>query len=201
MRGDICVLHTCHTSGLGRRFTPGPAGEALALLALAMKRNLTLGAALALFCIAAGVSLLLSSCAAIRQTLNIENPRYSIRDIRPRVDIALPLSASSIDIDFALEVDNPNSVGLHLDQIDFNLFINDSRVLDSISQQDIRIPANGRGDVNLRTRIGYQNVRSLWDEIVNVIRGNRARYELRGNAYYNTPIGRMKFPVTVYSTR
>jgi len=37
--------------------------------------------------------------------------------------------------------------------------------------------------------------------VVNVIRGNRARYELRGNAYYNTPIGRMKFPVTVYSTR
>lgn len=167
-----------------------------------MKRNLTLGAVLAMFCIAAGVAtLLLSSCAAIRQTLNIENPRYSIRDIRPRVDVALPLSASSIDIDFAVEVDNPNSVGLRLDQIDFNLFINDNRVLDSISQQDVRIPANGRGDVKLRTRIDYQNVRSLWNELVNVIGGNRARYELRGNAYYQTPIGRMKFPVTVYSTR
>jgi len=166
-----------------------------------MKRNLTLGAFLALFCILAGVSLLLSSCAGIRQALNIENPRYNIRDIRPRVDIALPLSASSIDIDFALEVDNPNSVGLRLDQIDFNLFINETRVLDSVSQQDIRIPANGRGDVNLRTRIGYQNVRSLWDEIVGVVRGNRAKYELRGNAYYQTPLGRLKFPVTVYSTR
>ena len=160
-----------------------------------MKRNLTLGVLLAV------APLLLSSCAAVRSALNIENPRYTIRDIRPRVDVALPLSASSIDIDFALEVDNPNSVGLNLDQIDFNLFINDNPILDSISQQDIRIPANGRGDVRLRTRIGYQNVRSLWSEIVNVIQGNRARYELRGNAYYNTPIGRMKFPVTVYSTR
>jgi LEA14-like dessication related protein len=167
-----------------------------------MKRNLTLGVLLAIFCIAAGVaSLLLSSCAAIGSALNIQNPRYTIRDIRPRVDVALPLSASSIDIDFALEVDNPNSVGLRLDQIDFNLLINDNRVLDSISQQDIHIPANGRGDVQLRTRIGYQNVRSLWNEVVNVIQGNRARYELRGNAYYNTPVGRLKFPVTVYSTR
>ena len=104
-------------------------------------------------------------------------------------------------IDFALEVDNPNSVGLRLDQIDFNLFINNNRVLDSVSQQDLRIPANGRGDVNLRTRIGYQNVRSLWDEIVNVVRGNRAKYELRGNAYYDTPVGRLKFPVSVYSTQ
>jgi LEA14-like dessication related protein len=167
-----------------------------------MKRNLTLGVLLTIFCVAAGVaSLLLSSCAAVRSALNIENPRYTIRDIRPRVDVALPLSASSIDIDFALEVDNPNSVGLRLDQIDFNLFINDNPILDSISQQDIHIPAKGRGDVRLRTRIGYQNVRSLWSEIVNVIQGNRARYELRGNAYYNTPIGRLKFPVSVYSTR
>ena len=28
-----------------------------------------------------------------------------------------------------------------------------------------------------------------------------ARYELRGNAYYDTPAGRLKFPVTVYSNR
>jgi LEA14-like dessication related protein len=151
---------------------------------------------------AAGIALVfLSGCAAIQNVLDIENPRYTIRDIRPRVDVAIPLSASSIDIDFALEVDNPNRVGLRLDQLDFNLFINDSRILDSISQQNINIPANGRGDVHLRTRIGYQNIRSIWNEVVDIVRGQRARYELRGNAYYNTPMGRLKFPVTVYSTR
>lgn len=166
-----------------------------------MKRTLTLGSALAFVSIAAGIAtFLLTGCSALN-ALNIENPRYSIRDIRPSVDIAIPLSASSIDIDFAIEVDNPNPVGIRLDEIDFNLFINDSRVLDSVSQQDIRIPANGRGDVALRTRIGYSNIRSLWSEIVDVVRGQRARYEIRGNAYYDTPLGRLKFPVTVYSTR
>ena len=167
-----------------------------------MKRTLTLGSLLAFVSIASGTALLLlSGCAGLASALDIQNPRYSIRDIRPQVDIAIPLSASSIDIDFNLEVDNPNRVGLRLDQLDFNLFINDSRVLDSMSQQDIRIPANGRGDVHLRTRIGYQNIRSMWSEIVNIVRGRGARYELRGNAYYDTPMGRLKFPVTVYSTR
>lgn len=167
-----------------------------------MRRTLTLGSLLAFVSILAGTALLfLSGCSALQSALNIENPRYSIRDIRPQVDIAIPLSASSIDIDFNLEVDNPNSVGLRLDQLDFNLFINQSRVLDSVSQQDIRIPANGRGDVHLRTRIGYQNIRSMWSEIVNIVRGGGARYELRGNAYYDTPVGRLKFPVTVFSTR
>jgi LEA14-like dessication related protein len=166
-----------------------------------MKRTLTLGSLLAALSILAGVAFLLTGCAAVQQALNIENPRYSIRNIHPRVDIAIPLSASSIDVDFDIEVDNPNSVGLTLDQIDFDLFVNETRVLDSVSQQGIRIPANGRGDVQLRTRIGYQNLRSLWGEIADVIRGNRARYEIRGNAWYNTPVGRLKFPVTVYSSR
>jgi LEA14-like dessication related protein len=166
-----------------------------------MKRTLTLGSFLAILSIGAGVAMLLTSCAAVKTALNIENPRYSLRDIRPSIDIAIPLSASSIDVDFTLEVDNPNSVGLRLDQLDFNLYINDSRVLDTISQQNINIPANARGDVQLKTRIGYQNIRSLWDELVSVIRGQRARYEIRGNAYYETPLGRLKFPVTVFSTR
>jgi LEA14-like dessication related protein len=166
-----------------------------------MKRTLTLGSLLAFLSVCAGVALLLTSCSTVRSALNLENPRYTLRDIRPHLDIAIPLSASSIDIDFALEVDNPNDVGLRLDQVDFNLYINDSRVLDSISQQDLRIPANGRGDVQLRTRIGYQNVRSIWDELVSIIRGQRARYEIRGNAYYDTPLGRLRFPVKVLSTR
>jgi LEA14-like dessication related protein len=167
-----------------------------------MKRTLPLATFLTALSIVSGVAVfLLSGCAAVQSALNIENPRYSIRDIRPRVDIAIPLSASSIDIDFNLEVDNPNSVGLRLDQLDFDLFINDTRVLDSTTQQGLRIPANGVGDVALRTRIGYQNIRSLWSEVVDIVRGQRTRYELRGNAYYDTPVGRLKFPVTVYSTR
>lgn len=170
----------------------------------AMRRNpLTLGTLLAFLSITAGVAvLLLSSCSTVQSALDIQNPRYSIRNIHPRLDIAIPLSASSVDIDFALEVDNPNRVGLRLDQIDFNLFINDTLILDSISHQNINIPANGRGDVQLRTRIGYQSVRSLWGELVDIISGRqRAKYELRGNAYYNTPVGRLKLPVSVFSTR
>lgn len=168
-----------------------------------MKRTLAYGTLLTGISIVAAMMLLLSTgCSALQSALNIENPRYSIRDVRPRVALAVPLSASSIDVDFALEVDNPNRVGLNLDEINFNLFINDSRVLESVrSQQGVRIPANGRGDVQLRTRIGYDNIRSLWNEMVSVIQGNRARYELRGDAFYDTPAGRLRFPVAVSATR
>lgn len=167
-----------------------------------MKRSLTYGTLLTGLAILAGILAFFSSgCSAIKSALDIENPRYTIRNVRPRVAIAIPLSASSIDVDFALEVDNPNDVGLRLDEIDFNLLINDNRVLESVrTQHGVRIPANGRSDVQLRTRIGYQNIRTLWTEMVDVIRGERARYSIQGNAYYDTPVGRLKFPVTVYTS-
>jgi LEA14-like dessication related protein len=166
-----------------------------------MRRNLTLGALLAGLCFSAAAALLLQGCAAAQAALNIENPRYSIRDVRPRVDIALPLSASTIDVNFAIEVDNPNSVGLRLDQVDFDLLVNDVRAVRSTSQQGVRIPANGVGNIQLQTRIGYDNIRTMWGEVLDAVRGERARYEIRGTAHYDTPLGRMSFPVTVYSTR
>jgi LEA14-like dessication related protein len=167
--------------------------------AFAMKRTLIAAATLTGLCIVLAIlTVTVTGCQTLAN-LNIVNPRYSIRDVRPRVDIAIPLSASSIDFDFVLGVDNPNAVGLTLDQVDFSLFANDTRLVDTVSRQGINIPANGQGDVRLTARVGYNNIRSIFREVADAVQGNRARYEVRGNAYYNTPVGRMRFPVTVYS--
>jgi LEA14-like dessication related protein len=146
-------------------------------------------------------ALTLSSCSSVSRALDIVNPRYSIQNIRPRVDIALPLSASSIDFDFDLGVDNPNSVGMRLDQVDFDFFVNNERLLTSSSRYGVRIPARGFGMVHLQSRVGYDNIRSIFRQVADVIQGNRAQYELQGTAYYDTPAGLMRFPVTVVSTR
>ena len=140
-----------------------------------------------------------SGCSSLKN-VNIVNPAYSIRDIRPHIAIALPLSASSIDLDFDVGVDNPNSVGLRLDRLDFDVLINDNPILNRVvSEQGIHIPARGAGYVHVRTRVGYDNIRAIWREVTDLIAGNRARYEIRGDAYYDTPVGQMRFPVTVYS--
>ena len=166
-----------------------------------MKRTLFHASLLTGLCIVlALVTFTLSGCSTLAKAINIQNPRYSIREVRPRVDIAIPLSASSIDFDFTIGIDNPNEVGIKLDRLDFNLFVNDNRILDSVSDQRIEIPARGYGDLRLRTRVGYDNLRNLWREVLDLVQGERARYEIRGNAYYDTPVGRLRFPVTVYST-
>ena len=166
-----------------------------------MKRALTYAAFLTGLCLAlAAATVLLSGCSA-GQALNIENPRYTIRDVRARPSIAIPLDRSSIDFDFTIGVDNPNSVGLKLDRIDFSVFVNNNRMLDSVSTQRITIPARGAGDIRLTSSVPYRNISNIFREVADIVQGNRARYEVRGNAYYDTPVGQLRFPVTVYTNQ
>jgi LEA14-like dessication related protein len=168
-------------------------------LPFAMKRNLILATLLTAICIVLSVvTLTLSGCRTLG--LDIVNPRYALRGVVPHVAIALPLTQSAIDLDFNIEVDNPNPVGLRLDWLDFDLAVNDRPVLRSVrAEQGVRIPAHGIGDVRLRTRIGYQDLKTLFREVADMVQGNRARYSINGNAYYNTPIGPLRFPLTLYS--
>jgi len=165
-----------------------------------MKRNLIFATLLTAVCIIlSAITLSMSGCQTLAN-LNIVNPRYSLRGVVPHVAIALPLSQSAIDFDFTIGVDNPNPVGLRLDWLDFDLDVNNTPVLSSVrADQGINIPAHGVGDVRLRTRVGYDNLKTLFREVADMVQGNRATYTIRGNAYYQTPIGQMRFPLTLYS--
>jgi len=96
--------------------------------------------------------------------------------------------------------DNPNAIGLRLDWLDFDLAINDTPILTSVrAEQGVHIPAHGVGDVHLRTRVGYGNLKALFRQIADMVQGNRAHYAIHGNAYYHTPFGQKRFPLTLYS--
>lgn len=141
--------------------------------------------------------LLPTGCRALGALAGIQNPEYSIRSVRPQIAVALPLSASTIDFDILLEVQNPNSIGLTLDRINFDLLVDNRRIVQGFANEGIRIPAEGIGDVRLEARVGYNELRGLWDEIVQAVRGGRPDYEIRGTAYYDTPLGSLELPFDV----
>ncbi len=147
----------------------------------------------------AGVALSLTGCRSLLVG-KLVNPSYSLRGVVPHVAIALPLTASAIDFDITIGVDNPNPVGLHLDWLDFDLAINDIPVLTSVrADQGVNIPAHGVGDVHLRTRVVYANLKTLFRQVVDIVQGERPHYAIYGNAYYHTPFGEKRYPVTLYS--
>lgn len=138
-----------------------------------------------------------TGCSTLAGLAGIQNPEYFIREVRPNLALALPLSSSSIDFDIRMEVRNPNTVGLRLDRIDFDLFVDRQRIVQGYANEGIRIPASGSGDVRLRARVGYNEVRGLWNELVDAIRGDMPSYEVRGTAQYNTPMGNISLPFDV----
>jgi len=155
-----------------------------------MKRKLLFASLATSLCIA------LAGCNTLRN-MNIINPSYSLRSVSPRVNLGIP---PSVDLDFTINVNNPNPVGLRLDYFDFDLLVDNNPILRNIhSVQGLRIPAQGDSDVHLATHVNYDSIRTIYNEIVNVIQGNRATYGIQGNAYYDTPVGQLRFPVTVYS--
>jgi len=164
-----------------------------------MKRSFALAMLLTAACITLAVaSLLTSGCASV---VDIQNPTYSVHDIRPHLSIAIPLSASSIDFNFLLGVDNPNRISLPVAHLDFDLFADDTHLISAISRDRVTIPAHGYGEVPVRARVGYNEIRDVWSTVVDLITGNRAHYRLTGSAYYDTPFGERRFPVSVATTR
>ena len=144
----------------------------------------------------ATVLVLLSGCNTL-SNLHILNPTYSLRGVQPRVNFGIP---PTMDFDFTVGVDNPNPVELRLDHFDFDLLVNNNRVLNNVrSDQGVHIPARGIGDVHLTGHVTYDNLRTIFNEVANIVQGSRASYAIQGNAYYDTPVGRLQFPVTVYS--
>lgn len=162
-----------------------------------MKRTLLYAWMLSGICVASAIAaILLAGCNSLAN-LHIINPTYSLRGVNPRLNLGVP---PSIDFDFTVGVDNPNPVELRLDHLNFDLLINNNPVLNNVrSDQGVHIPARGIGDVHLSGHVTYDNIRTIWREVQDVVQGNRASYALRGNAYYDTPVGRLQFPVTVGS--
>jgi LEA14-like dessication related protein len=155
---------------------------------------LVLASLLTGLCIGLAVlTLSLSGCSTL-QNLHIINPSYSLRNVDPHINLAIP---PSMDFDLTVGVDNPNPVGLRLDQFDFNLLVNGNNIANGTTYDRIQIPARGLGDVRVRTHVSYDNAKAIFHQVADLIQGNRARYEIRGNAAYETPVGRMIFPVSV----
>lgn len=137
---------------------------------------------------------LVTGCSAL---LDLQEPDYQLRTITTTPRIAIPLRDSAIDFDFLIEVSNPNSIALTLDGLEVDLFLNGEQVTRSVTSQNLRIPANGVADARLRTSLDYDSVRSLFSQIVASVESRQASYELRGKAWFQTPVGRLSFPISV----
>jgi len=162
-----------------------------------MKRQLIYGTLLMATCIALSICLIATSGCNTLANLHVINPSYQLRSVNPHLNLGIP---PSMDLEFTVNVNNPNPVALTLNYFDFDVLVNNNPILRNVhSVQGFKIRAQGDNDVHLATHVTYDSIRSIYTEVVNMIQGNRASYGIQGNAYYDTPVGQLRFPVNVYS--
>jgi len=101
---------------------------------------------------------------------------------RPEVAVAgVSLSrvgATSADAVFRLVIHNPNAFELPVFGVHYDLTLNSRRVLLGDSKQELRLPANGSGEIPLSAHFEYQRI---FDSLGSALRTWRVVYQLSGS--------------------
>ena len=146
--------------------------------------NKTLPLALLLLLLFAG------SCSTLQRLAGYEEP-----DIR-YTDMSIErLSLEEIDLKFHFEIDNPNRVGVTLEEYAYRFLINDRDFLSGSHREQLEIASRASGSVALPLTLSYRDV---YESVSSVARADSFRYTLNTEVGVNIPVyGKTMIPVTV----
>ncbi len=146
-----------------------------------MKRTLPLVILLLLFA---------GSCSTVQRLAGYQEP-----DIR-YTDVSVEgISLDQIDLKFHFEVDNPNRVGINLEEYAYSLLINEYNFLSGSHREKLEIASRGTGSIALPLTISY---RELYESVSSVVRADSFQYTLNTEMGVDIPVyGKMMIPVSV----
>jgi LEA14-like dessication related protein len=90
------------------------------------------------------------------------------------------IGSGDVTLRLALDVHNPNPIGVRLAGVDGTLFLNGRRVADTAARNGIDLPASGRGRLTLDTTIPLTGATALIADLASMVSG--APTELRLDA-------------------
>jgi LEA14-like dessication related protein len=159
----------------GRRGRPGPsaprAGAALAAVGFALAAALALG-----------------SCAVLEQG-GVARPDVDLRSTR-----VASLSLADVDLVLGFEIENPNSFGIRLDRLDYELQVAGERLATGDQRRGFEIGPRDRSRADIPISVS-------WDDLARVYRsvrgGGSADYRIDAGFWFEVPIlGAVRVPVT-----
>lgn len=121
----------------------------------------------------------LVTCTQLKQKA-VKKPRISLLNAR-----VTALNFSRIDLEFDLEIDNPNPIGIQLKSFRYDLSINHTPFLQGDRQSDLRIPAHRTSAVTLPLSIPFDDLYRLLSDLKN---RDSAAYRLRGDFSVQLPV-------------
>jgi len=113
----------------------------------------------------------------------LQNCEVSVVDVRMG-----SVGVRSATLDVVFEIYNPSDSTAYLDEIEYEVYINDMNVGDGEIDQRISIPANQTKRIDSKFVFEYEDVGSA---IANAVRTGQAKYYVEGTASF----GNTKVPI------
>lgn len=135
---------------------------------------------------------MLYSCSGLMNMLNnqdtIKKPNAKIVDVK-----ITGLSFEKVDLVFDIEIQNPNSVGINMSGLNYELLINDQDFIDGEDKNPLKIKSKGKSIVKFPLSLTYLN---LYRTYKNVEGKKDIEYEFRTKLGFTLPvIGEVKIPL------
>lgn len=124
-------------------------------------------------------------CSCIH--LFFEKPTVALRKVN-----AVP-SLQGLNLNFGLDVNNPNGYDLKLEQLNFNLLINENPSGTGQIDTPIFLPARSSSYVEIAVVADMKSVGYCISEILKGLKGKELRYRVEGDALVKALLGEKNF--------
>ncbi len=115
-----------------------------------------------------------SSCAQLTKNL-LKDPEVTVADFK-----LTGMTAQDVSVDVNLNVKNPNSIPLNLDEVTYALNFSGQQVTEGNFNKGIQIPASGEGKLTVPLKFKFNSVGNIISGLIN--RSLTKEYELTGSA-------------------
>ena len=139
------------------------------------------------------LTLLVNSCSTLQGLAGYEHPNVRYTDVTVE-----GLTLENIDLRFHFEVDNPNRVGVKLEEYTYNLLINDRSFLTGTHREQLEIGSRSSRSIVLPLTLSY---RDIYESFSSVVQADSFSYTLKTEVGVDIPVyGMAMIPVEAEGT-
>jgi len=133
-------------------------------------------------------SLALAGCSGVQQMLGaaFEKPRLTYESFQPT-----ELDLEGVTLALRYRVDNPNSVGLKLSNLDYKVEVDGRQAVAGAAKTGLSIPARGSAPLEIPVRVRYADVPGL---VQTLYTRDEIPFHVEGSAGLSTPVGVIGLP-------
>ncbi|MBN1541503.1 LEA type 2 family protein [candidate division KSB1 bacterium] len=123
---------------------------------------------------------------------NVRLPRASLQNLNVK-----KLSLSGVDLELALNLDNPNAFGFDIGQFAYRISLAGSNVAQGQTDQLASVPGKNSGTVRLPLSLSFTD---LGTSLMSALSGKKIRVGIEGRSEFKTPFGPVDFPFQLDDT-